>query len=152
MIRSVKSSPRLVLVIYFADIFPFQSYHMAEALEERVTQELANWKELDLVDAEKAEVAGLRSAQKDIDELKAKVESLDKALTGSKATEVLALARLQKASETADSLRKEVEAEKSSSTALLAQVGLLTKRLDEAKVVGLSVAELYISAWLALVA
>lgn len=37
LIRSVKSSPRFVLVIYFADIFPFQSYRMAEALEEHVT-------------------------------------------------------------------------------------------------------------------
>lgn len=37
------------------------------------------------------EAEGLRSAKKDFDELKAKVESLDKALAGSKAAEGLAL-------------------------------------------------------------
>lgn len=43
------------------------------------------------------EIAGLHLAQKDLDELKSKVESLNKALKGSKAVEQLALEWAQKA-------------------------------------------------------
>jgi hypothetical protein len=92
------------------------------------------------------EVAGLRSAQKDADELKVKVESLDKALSDSKAAEQLALARAQKANETTEGLRKEIDAEKESNATLVAQVALLNKHLDEAKAVGLSATDLYMSA------
>ncbi|CAD6261054.1 unnamed protein product [Miscanthus lutarioriparius] len=102
------------------------------------------------VEAEKKqlaeEVVGLRSGQKDLDELKGKIESLSKALDGSKAAEQLALDCGQKANDAAASLRKEVDAERESSHALGAQVELLTKRLEEAIVIGLSAAELYVNA------
>ena len=76
-----------------------QSHYMAEALEERATQEVVNSNvalealqaEFEMVEAEKKqlaeEVVGLRSGQKDLDELKGKIESLSKALDGSKAVE-----------------------------------------------------------------
>ena len=47
-----------------------------------------------------------------------------------------------KAIETADNLRKEVDAERESSAALKAQVDMLTKRLEDAKAVGLATTEL----------
>lgn len=81
-----------------------------------------------------------------MDELKSKVESLNKALEGSKAAEQLALEQAQKATDVIKGLRKEAEAERESSHALAAQVNLLTKRLDEAKALGLLAAELYIDA------
>lgn len=57
------------------------------------------------------EVASLCVAQKDLDELKGKVESLSKALEGLKAAEQLALERAQKANDSAKGLRKEADAE-----------------------------------------
>jgi len=71
------------------------------------------------------------------------VKTLEKEIVGFKAMEELALAHVQKAEDSNDNLRKEVEAERSSGAALAAQVSLLTKRLEEAKTVGLTVAEMY---------
>jgi len=131
---------------------------MAEALEERATQEVVDrdvaiealQNELDTVESEKKqlveEVVGLRAAEKDFKNLKAKVESLSKALEDVKAAEQLALEHVQKANETTEDLRKEVDAERQSSSVLGAQVALLTKRLEEVKVVGLSAVGLYINA------
>ena len=53
------------------------------------------------------------------------------------------MARVQKAEDSNDNLRKEVEAERSSGAALATQVSLLTKRLEEAKTTGLTAAEMY---------
>lgn len=80
-----------------------------------------------------------------MDELKSKIESLSKALEGSKVAEEFSLEMAQKAMDVNEGLRKQVEAERESSSALAAQVNLLTKRLDEAKALWLSVAELYIN-------
>lgn len=78
---------------------------MVEALEERASQEIvihyppieAFQKDLDTVDAKKKqpveEVVGLCVAQRDFYDLKAKVESLNKALEDMKAAEQLALER-----------------------------------------------------------
>jgi hypothetical protein len=68
------------------------------------------------------------------------MSSLSKTLEGSKATEQLALDRAEKANETADLLRKEVEAERQSSVTMGAQVALLTKRLEDTSAVGLATA------------
>jgi hypothetical protein len=92
------------------------------------------------------EATGLGTARKDIEDLKAKVESLDKALTSSKAAKELALVWLQKANDAAEGLCIEMDAEKSSSATLIALVELLTKRFDDAKAIGLSTTELYINA------
>lgn len=105
---------------------------MVEALEERASQELINrdeailalQKELELVTAKRKrlakEVAGLRSAQQDFEELKVKVETLSSAIDNSKAIERLVLGRAEKANETAEGLRKEIDVEKASGTALVA--------------------------------
>jgi uncharacterized protein YoxC len=97
------------------------------------------------------EIASLRSTQKDIDDLKAKVDSLDKALAGSKAAEQLVLERAQRVNETAEGLRKEVDVERESSGALVAQVNLLTKRLDEVKAISFLLQSYTHRPWLALV-
>lgn len=72
--------------------------------------------------------------------------ALEKTVVGSKAAEELALARLKKAGDTNESLRKEIDAEKALSKALSAQVQLLNKRLDEVRVVRLFAAKTYQSA------
>ena len=64
-------------------------------------------------------------------------------MEGTKAAEVLASERPLKAIETAKNLCKEVNAEMESSAALKAQVGLLSKCLENAKEVGLTAAKLY---------
>jgi hypothetical protein len=74
------------------------------------------------------------------------VESLGKDFDGAKAAEQLAAERAMKALETAENLCKEVNAERESSTALKAQVDMLSKRLEDAKAVGLAAADLYIGA------
>jgi archaellum component FlaC len=75
-------------------------------------------KEVEMVEAEKSrlanKVAGLRSTQSNIEDLKEKVESLSKALEGAKATEQLAAERALKASDTAENLHKEVAVERES--------------------------------------
>lgn len=68
---------------------------------------------------------------------------MDKALVGSKAVEGLALGRAQKATEIAGNLRKEIDAERTSSAALLAEVKLLKEQLDEVKALGLATAKTY---------
>jgi hypothetical protein len=124
---------------------------MVEALEERGTKEIidrdaaieALKKEVDVVEAEK-EVVGLCVAHADFEDLQGKVESLGKDLEDVKAAEQLAAERALKALETAKNLYKEVNAEWESSAALKAQVDMLTKHLEDAKVVGLVAADLYI--------
>ena len=69
--------------------------------------------------------------------------TLEKDVAGSKAAEELALARLQKVIDANEGLRKEIDAKKSSSQALSAQVDLLQKHLEEARVAGVSATELY---------
>jgi hypothetical protein len=51
--------------------------------------------------------------------------------------------KAKKVVDTADRLRREIDAEKESSGALATQVELLNKRLDDAKALSLSVAEIY---------
>lgn len=68
---------------------------------------------------------------------------MEKSLAGSKATEQLALERAKKAVDAADRLCKEVDAEKESSRALVTQVELLNRRLEDVKAIGLSAAEMY---------
>ena len=81
-------------------------------------------KELEMVEAEKArlagEIAGLRVAHGDFENLQGKVESLGKDLEGAKAAEQLAAERALKALERAENLYKEVNSERESSTALKA--------------------------------
>ena len=71
---------------------------------------------------------------------------LNKEVDSAKATKHLAVERALKAIETADNLRKQVDIERESSTTLKAQVDLLTKRLEDANVVGVATAELYVGA------
>ena len=54
--------------------------------------------------------------------------------------------RALKAIEMANNLCKEVDAKRESSAALKAQVDMLTKRLKDAKSVGLAIAKLYVGA------
>jgi len=107
-------------------------------------------KELDTLEAEKTQVAeevgGLSAARTDLENLRKEVESLNKKLEGTKATEQLAAERALKGIEMADNLHKEVDAKKESSVGLKAQVDMLTKCLEDAKVVGLATAELYVGA------
>lgn len=128
-----------------------QSHHMAEALEEQVSQEILHrdetieglQRELDGLTAEKKlrdEMAeALRLAKKDLDELKAKAESLEKALDGSKAAECVALERAQKTAKVADNLHREIDAEKASRK-------VLKEQLDEAKTLGVATTEAYTAA------
>lgn len=74
-----------------------------------------------------------------------KVESLSKALEDM-AAEQLAAERAQKANNIANNLRKEADTERQSSAALGTQVNLLTKRLEDARAVGLAAVELYANA------
>jgi FtsZ-binding cell division protein ZapB len=79
-------------------------------------------KEIEVLEAEKtrlsAEVGGLRTARADVDDLRSQVETLTKLLEDAKAAEVLAIEHAQRANETVDNLRKEVDAEKKSGAAL----------------------------------
>ena len=74
------------------------------------------------------------------------MDSLSKDLEGAKAVDQQAAERTLKAIEMAENLRKEVDAERESSVALKALVDMLTKCLEDAKVVGLATAELYMGA------
>ena len=69
--------------------------------------------------------------------------ALEKDIASSKAIEELVLAQLQKVVDANEGLWKEIDAEKSSSQALSAQVDLLQKRLEEVWVTGVSATELY---------
>ena len=113
---------------------------MAEALKEHSTQEVVDHnqaiealrKEVETLEAEKdrlvGEVGGLSVARTNLENLRRDVESLNKEVEGAKAAEALADKCALKAIETAENLRKEVNAERESSAALKAQVGLLSKR------------------------
>jgi hypothetical protein len=128
---------------------------MTEALEERASVEVikqdeaieALQKELDRVEDEKKqfaqEAADLRVAQQAVEDLKKQVTALEKDVSGSKAAEELLLGRLEKGNDENERLHKQVEAERSASRALSAQIDLLTKRLEEARSVGTSAAEVY---------
>ena len=112
---------------------------MAEALEEHASQKVINrdiaieelQKEMDTFEGRNLELAkeveDLRVGRKVIENLDAKVKSLDGEVASAKASEKQVVAQLEKANSVADNVRKEVEAEKSSNTALLAQVELLNK-------------------------
>ena len=67
-------------------------------------------------------------------------------MDGTKAAEQLAAERALKAIVMVDNLRKEVDGERESSSALKAQVDMLTKRLKDAKAIGLEAAKLYVGA------
>ena len=105
---------------------------------------------MDTLEAEKTwlagEVGGRRTTQADLEELRKNVDSLNKEVDGAKAAEQLAAERALKAIETVDNLRKEVDVERESSATLKAQVDMLTKRLEDAKAIGLATAELYAGA------
>ena len=107
-------------------------------------------KEVDTLEAEKTqlagEVGGLHAVQAKLEELQKYIDSLKKEVDGVKAAEQLAAERALKAIETVDNLRKEVDVERESSAALKAQVDMLTKRLEDAKAIGLATAELYAGA------
>ena len=79
-------------------------------------------------------------------ELQKKVDLLNKEVDSAKASKHLAIERALKAAEMADNLRKQVDAERESSTALKAQVELLTKRLEDANAAWVAAAELYVGA------
>ena len=81
-----------------------------------------------------------------MEELQKKVDLLNKEANGAKATKELAAKCTLKAIEMADSLCKEVDAKRESSAALKAQVDILTKCLEDAKVARLAVDELYVGA------
>lgn len=110
---------------------------MSEILEERAALEVIKrdeaievlQKELDRAEDEKQQLAteanDLRVGRRAAEDLKAQVESLEKEVHSSKAAEELALSRLEKAVASNESLRKEIEVERSSSQALGAQVELL---------------------------
>ena len=125
---------------------------MAEVLEEHSTQEVVDRnlaiealkKEMDILEVEKTqlagEVGGLRTAQAELGELQKKVDLLNKEVDGTKAAKYLAAKRAFKAIKMADNLHKEVDTKRESSTALKAQVELLTKQLEDANVVGVAIA------------
>ena len=85
-------------------------------------------------------------ARGDFENLQGKVESLGKDLEGAKVVEQLTVECALKALETASNLLKEVDAERESGASLKAQVDILTKRLEDAKAIGLAAAELYSNA------
>ena len=107
-------------------------------------------KEVDTLEAEKTRLAGefggLQTVQAELEELQKNVDSLKKEVDGAKAAKQLAAEHALKAIEMADNLCKEVDAERESSAALKVQVDLLTKRLEDAKSIGLAAAELYVGA------
>ena len=114
---------------------------MAEALEEWASREIIHHDET--IKGLQKELDGLTAENKRLEE---EAEGLwtvkgDKALASAKAAENLALERAQKANKVSKNLRKEIDVERSSSVALLAEVELLKKQLDEAKTLGLSSAE-----------
>jgi hypothetical protein len=86
-----------------------------------------------------SEVAGLNVVRLDTENLHGKVETLNKELEGAKAAEALAIERVLKTIDIADNLRKEIDSERESSTALKAQVHPLNKHLEATKEAGLSV-------------
>jgi uncharacterized protein YlxW (UPF0749 family) len=90
-----------------------------------------------------AEVGGLNAARVDLESVRKEVGSMKKEVEGVKATEALAAERALKAIETADNLRKEINSERESSTALKAQVDLLSMCLDATKEIGLAAAKMY---------
>ena len=102
---------------------------------------------METLEAEKdwliGEVGGLSTARIDLENLRKKVEFLNKEVEGVKAAEALAGERALRAIETVENLRKEVNAKRKSSAALKAQVGLLSKCLEDAKEVGLTTTKLY---------
>jgi uncharacterized protein YlxW (UPF0749 family) len=85
-------------------------------------------KEVDTLEVEKTrlagEVGGLRTVQAKLEELQKKVDLLNKEVDGTKAAEQLVVERALKATETANNLHKEVDAERESSAAFKAQVDL----------------------------
>ena len=107
-------------------------------------------KEVEILETEKTrlvgEVGGLRTAQAELEELQKKVDLLNKEADGAKATEQLVAERSLKATETTNSLHKEVDAERESGAPLKAQVDMLSKRLEDAKSIGLATAEVYVGA------
>lgn len=92
--------------------------------------------ECDELKAEKAqleeEVVSLHPT-KDLDEVKTRVASLEKDLNEVKTSEILALERANKAAEVSDTLRKEIDAEKTSSAPVVAEVNLLKSSLKRRK-------------------
>lgn len=128
---------------------------MLEILESRAANEIVKrdeaienlQNELYCLEDEKkqfsADAEDLRIARLTVEDLKKQVGALEKDVSGSKAAEEVALARLEKVVASNESLRNEIAAERSSSQALSAQVELLQKRLEEARVAGLAAVELY---------
>lgn len=103
--------------------------------------------EVEILNAEKTrltkENSDLRTTQATVDELRAEVTGLKKDLNSAKTAEAVSVERVLKTEQISDTLRKEVEAERTSGAALKAQVDLLSMRLEDARVDGVEVAELY---------
>jgi hypothetical protein len=130
---------------------------MAAALEEHSMHEVLDrndaidaLKEAELLEAEKVrlsvEVVGLSTSRADTENLRKEVEVLRKQMDDAKSAKAVAVERASKAVETAENLRKEIDAEKKSGLALQQQVGLLTKHLEAAKESGQTVVDLYVAA------
>jgi cell division protein FtsB len=103
---------------------------MSAVLEERNTHEVldrnevieALKKEVEVLGAEKtrlmAEVGGLSATRAEAESLRKEADSLWKQIEVVKTVEALAIERASKANETANNLRREIDAEKQSSLAL----------------------------------
>jgi hypothetical protein len=96
--------------------------------------------EVEVLGAEKTrlmtEVVGLSTAR---------AESLRKQVEAAKTAEALAVERTSKDNETADNLRKEIDAKKKSSLALQQQVELLTGCLEAVKGLALATVKMYVA-------
>ena len=87
-------------------------------------------KEVETLEAKKTqlvgEVGGLRTIHAELEEFQKKVDLLNKEVDDAKAVEQLVAERALKATEVADILRKEVDAERESGTALKGQVDMFS--------------------------
>jgi hypothetical protein len=92
------------------------------------------------------EVGGLSSARAEVENLRKETDLLKKQVEDAKGAKAIATERALKANETADNLRKELNAEKESGLAPQQQVGLLTERLEAAKGLGLAIVKMYVAA------
>lgn len=143
-----------VMLLHFLDFFLLmsdfvQSHHMAEILEERASVEVI--KRDEAIENYKKEcqlllVANNERLREEAEGLRADKVNFDSALSSAKAAEELALERAKKATDIADTLRREVDAERASAVELLKENGRLRKELEEAKTLGLAAAKSYTAA------
>jgi methylthioribose-1-phosphate isomerase len=105
-------------------------------------------KEIEVLEAKKShllvEVGGLSATRANAENLHKEVESLRKEVEDARGVKALAAERASKAAGTAESLRKAIDAEKESGLMLQQQVGLLTRCLEAAKELGLTMVKMYV--------